>query len=316
MGIFKQTATKRNAQAPRRRGNASRPDTASLTARYSFQRNRTLTGSSSGKIASSNELNAELRSPRAHVHHLTNMRRKLLVYLGGVLLVAAGTYMLLSQLVATYSITLSDADLRLESSQTALYREAIESYYAARPAERLRSLLNEDKLLAHVQATWPEVQAIAMQSTGTLGRAAVEITPRTPLARWSLGGATEYVDASGVVFATNYYPEPSLRIVDNSGIQTANNQIVTSQRFLGFVGRVIGLAKARAITVSRATIPTLTTRQVDISIKGMRPYFTYSIDRSAGEQVEDMVRIVRWLRSKGLSPEYVDIRVKGKAFYR
>jgi len=157
--------------------------------------NRTLTGSSSAQVASTNELNAELRSPRAHVHHLTKLRRRLLVYFVGALAAAAALYMILSQLVATYAVHIAvTTPNQLTQADASTYEQAIDSYYAARPAERLRTLLNSDALLRHVQALQPEIKAISIEPSGGFGQATVEITPREPLARWSIAGSTQYVE--------------------------------------------------------------------------------------------------------------------------
>ncbi|HRF28731.1 MAG TPA: hypothetical protein PL051_03785 [Candidatus Saccharibacteria bacterium] len=313
----KSSDSSKNTPPRRRGGETERPTSSNLSERYSFIRNRTLTGSSSAQVASTNELNAELRSPRAHVHHLTKLRRRLLVYFVGALAAAAALYMILSQLVATYAVHIAvTTPNQLTQADASTYEQAIDSYYAARPAERLRTLLNSDALLRHVQALQPEIKAISIEPSGGFGQATVEITPREPLARWSIAGSTQYVDASGVVFDRNFYSEPTLKITDNSGIPSTNNQAVTSQRFLGFVGRVIGLAKEQRLMITRITIPSQTTRQITAYVRGVRPYFKLSVDRSAGEQAEDMGRVVKWLRTTGTQARYVDIRVEGKAFYR
>jgi hypothetical protein len=142
------------------------------------------------------------------------------------------------------------------------------------------------------------------------------IETREPIARWSIYGSSQYVDATGTVFTRNYHAVPPLKIIDNSGIRTTNNKIITSHRFLGFVGRVIGLSNDREMIVSRITIPSSTTRQVEIQLKGVSQKYKLSVDRSTGEQVEDMARITSYLRRKHITPSYVDVRVEGKAFYR
>jgi hypothetical protein len=42
----------------------------------------------------------------------------------------------------------------------------------------------------------------------------------------------------------------------------------------------------------------------------------FSVDRAVGEQAEDAARAVRYLDGKGMSPEYLDVRISGKAFYK
>lgn len=224
-------------------------------------------------------------------------------------------YFLLIQLVATTSVQVVDGS-PLSAKEMQPYQQAADRYYAARPAERLRFLLNTKEFTSHVQATHPEIQSLSLQPGSKLGESLLFLTMREPIARWNVGTSREFVDANGIVFAKNYFEEPDVTIRDNSGIRTENNEVVTSKRFLAFVGRVIGHAKDDGFTVKTATIPSLTTRQVRITLKGVGPYFTYSVDRPPAEQVEDMGRIVRYLRTRGISAQYVDVRVQGKAFYR
>ncbi len=308
------------AQAGRRsapnRAHQERPTSEDLSNRYAFRRNRTLTGSSSPSIASSNELNAELRSPRAHVHHLTSLRRKLLGYFVVVGLGALGLYMLVSQLVATPIISVAGTTPILDESDTGAYRSAIESYYAARPAERFRFVLNQDALLAHIQSSRPEVQSIRIEPGAGLGDASVVITARQPIARWSIDGGDQYVDGDGVVFTRNYFTDPELQIIDNSGIDAASSRLVASNRFLGFIGRVVAKSTVFGLNVDTVTIPALTTRQVALTLKGQPTEYKLSVDRSAGQQVEDISRITRYLASNNLRPGYVDVRVAGKAYYK
>ncbi len=308
-----------DAEAPARRRQASdeqvRPSAEDLSNRYAFRRNRTLTGSSSAQVASSNELNAELRSPRAHVHHLTALRRRLLATFIGVAFVALGLYLLLSQLVASATIQMAKIGV-LPNDDQAAYHEALDSYYGARPAERLRFLLNEQALLAHLQASRPEIKSVRIEPGDGIGNASVTLVSRQPIARWNLSGSNQYVDSDGIVFARNYYSDPGLQIVDNSGIQASSNRLVASNRFLGFVGRVIAKSSANGLSVETVTIPTLTTRQIVLTLKGKKTQYKLSVDRSAGQQVEDIVHIDRYLAAKGLTPGYVDVRISGKAFYK
>jgi len=297
---------------PRRRGE---PTLSAVPSRAVFQRNRTLTGSSSSQVASSGELTAALKSPRAHAHHLTSLRRRIVAYFIIVLFVAVILYILVSQLTASLVVRVSGVDL-LSANDAARYSRAIDDYFAARPAERLRFLTSHDALLSHMQALDAEVGAIQIEPGESLGEALITVTPRTPIARWSINGSNQFVDRYGVVFTRNYYPVPELRIVDNSGLSADASQNVTSQRFLGFVGLVIGLAKDNGLTVDRVTIPPLTAKQLNLKVRGVSPYFKLSVDRSAGEQVEDMSRIVTFLKRKNIAPTYVDVRIEGKAFYR
>lgn len=306
-----------NSPPRRRRDDADsvRTTAVELSDKYAFRRNRTLTGSSSAKVASGGELHAELQSPRAHVHHLTKLRRHLSLYFIVVAMVAALLYVLVSQTVAVVSIQIQGQEL-LTESQTVAYERALDEYYQARPIERLRFMLNETEMTSHMQALRPEIKTINIHTGLVPGEAYVSITPREPIATWQIAGSNQYVDSEGVVFATNYGSTPELQIIDESGIQTSQTGSLTSNRFLGFIGLVIAGARQNNITVTKITIPALTTRQVAITTKGQKTLYKLSIDRPVGQQVEDVSRVQKHLLAKGLSPSYVDVRVQGKAFYK
>jgi len=90
---------------------------------------------------------------------------------------------------------------------------------------------------------------------------------------------------------------------------------VASARLLSFVGRVVALAGESSYQVTEAILPSGTTRQLEIRLKDVGPLVKLSIDRGAGEQVEDMVRVLRYMSSRGVGATYVDVRVSGRAVY-
>lgn len=317
---FRRKKNTSSSSVPNRRRQQSgdmakeRPSAQDLSERYAFRRNRTITGSSSSQVASSNELNAELRSPRAHVHHLTSLRRRLLAYFLVVGVVTFGLYVLLAQTVASQVFQIKGIPT-ITASRQSTYRKTMEDYYTARPIERLRFTVNEDRLLSHMQAAHPEVRNISIEQT-KIGEADIIITAREPIAKWSFDATDQFVDGEGVVFAKNYFKTPSLQIVDNSGAGIGTNRLVASNRFLGFVGRLLSSATERGLRVATVTLPSGTTRQVEVAFEGKPTKYKVSVDRSAGQQVEDISRIVKYLEARRLTPAYVDVRLKGKAFYK
>lgn len=302
---------------PQRRQSATNAQPGRALARPSqsaFRRNRTLTGSSSAIVRSTSELNAEFKSPRAHVHHLTSVRRKLLLLFGAFTLGSAGLYVLLSQIVAVPVVAV-DGVIRSDDNSPS-YSQTIDSYYAARPIERLRFLLDTTVFLSHIQASHPEIADVEITGGSAFGEATVDITPRKPIARWTLSDGERYVDESGVVFTVNYFDVPELAIVDNSGLATDSVRLIASNRFLGFVGQVVSASNDRALAISTVSIPPLTTRQVAITLQDSETEYRLSIDRSAGEQVEDITRLSGYMSANNIQPEYIDVRLKGKAFYK
>lgn len=306
---------KQSSDAPRRRRDESMPTASeSNTTPTSFRRNRTLVGSRSPQISSGNELNAELVSPRAAVHHLTRRRRRIMRRLGLLIGLSVIVYLFLGQLVADVIVSANNG-LRLSTSLEQSYRESAQSYYGAHPTERFYPSLNQRALNEFFTTRHPELAEASLSLTGGIGDGTLQVQLREPIAKWIIDGRTQFVDSSGAVFAINMYSEPSLTIVDENATVT-KEKLVTSNRFLSFVGKTVGDLKTRGLTVTKATIPLLTTRQLNLTIKGVSYEFRLSVDRSIGEQAEDVARIVKYLRKEGIQPDYVDIRVKGKAFYR
>lgn len=312
MAIF----SKKQSDVPRRRLQAGklaeRATESSLEERYSFRRNRTITGSAASGVASANESNAQLKSARVQAHELSNKRR----HIGATLLIVlAGCVVLfglISEFTAVAVVKTEDSSVKLEDS----YEEIIQSYLMTRPVERLRFLTNTNQLNDFVQSKAPEVANVHVGDAAGFGKSTFILTMREPIAGWSINGKQQYVDATGTAFIRNHFTPPSVQIIDNSGIQVAAGQAVASNRFLGFVGRAVGLAKTGGYNVQQVIIPSGTTREVELRVEGVGYPIKFSVDRSAGEQTEDMARVIKYLLARGINPEYVDVRIAGKAFYK
>ncbi len=278
-----------------------------------FKRNRTLTGSSSRTIASSNELNADILSPRAKAHRLHRKRNGLLVRFVLVLFAALLLYIFLGQLIATNAVV---GDVAGDAERTTGYEQRFNSYLTSRPVERFEPLLDIEAATQYMQIEYPEIDKVDVNLTGEFGKSQATVTLRKPVARWKIDSSVRYVDNTGKVFTYNAFANPSVEILDDSGIPELENGTVASNRFLGFVGRIVGGMKDQGYTVQRATIPPLSTRQLNIKVAKIPYVLKLITDRSAGEQVEDMERVITYLSAKKISPEYVDVRIKGKAYYK
>lgn len=308
---------KKSSELPRRRSQATDERRSSEETRSSrlFTRNQTLTGSLSSRISNAGEAHAHLKSSRVHAHSLAAVRRRVTGHLGLTLIVCLGLYLFIYQFIAHASIRLVGIS-RSNGELSRTYEPIIQDYFASRPVERLRFLTNTDTLTAFVQTKAPEVKSIEVEPTAGLGTSQFLITPRRPAAGWLLANRQQYVDDAGIAFAQNYYDTPGVQIVDSSGVPTKDGHVIASNRFLGFVGRLVGLVQQQGYTVVRITIPPDTTRLVEVGLKDIPYPIRSSVDRSAGEQAEDIGRVVHYLTKEGISPSYVDVRVKGKAYYK
>lgn len=309
----------RNSEVPRRRRRSEQPaESSSMDGASTFRRNRTITGSSSHKVTSTSELNANVLSPRAQVHHLGKRRRHLTFRLIVVAVASLLLYLLVSQLVANVSVRTASTERTIPARVTNAYENTIDAYYARNPLARYYPSADQSTMLAYLQSNHPEIKGIDLSLTGEFGKAQAAIRLREPVARWILNGQNEYVDGDGVVFSINGFDTPKVTIVDQNNIALSklDKKVITSNRFLVFVGQVVGKFAEQKRTVTRATIPILTTRQLQVKISKTPYTIKMTIDRGAGEQVEDALRVMRYLRAKDINASYIDVRVEGKAFYK
>lgn len=303
MALFRRSKNQAPPELPARR----REFHTDLTP--TFQRGRTLAG------AGSFSEGREAQSDRVRAHALAQRRRRVLLIFGLVLAVIIFLLLIMSQLVASVEISSSD-DVRLDSSEKARYEKVIDTYLDNHPVERLRFALNQGALTEYVDSKLPEVEGVKVGSFDGLTKGNFTLSFRHPVAGWQISGQQYYVDTSGAAFSVNYFAEPGVQIIDQSGASVGKGSEVTSARFLSFIGRIVAQAQSRGYTVTQAILPTGTTRELDIHVSGVGEVVKFSIDRGPAEQVEDMANAFAWFKAHGVNPGYVDLRISGRAYYK
>ena len=308
----KQQLPNRRAASSQREGRASAED---LNARYTFRRNRTLTGSLVSEVGSAGEGRSELRSPRVQTHHLRRHRRRLGLVLFMVVAISAGLFWLVYQSVAVVRVVI---DAPIPPTETKLYEQKIQDYLNGHLFERNRVTLNTASLAEYLQDNGlPEVATATVNpEPAGIGVSTITLKARQPVVSWKTGPTQLFVDGEGVAFARNYYTPPTVEVVDETGIQAVDNKVLASDRFLGFIGRTVSRLQTQGFTASKVVLPVSTTRQLLVSIEALPYPIKFSVDRSAGEQAEDAARAIRYLDSRGVVPEYLDVRVAGRAYYK
>jgi len=295
----------------------SRMATPTATSSHVFKRNRTITGTTSVYLDGVG-IDTDLESPRKHTHKLSITRRKVAGTLLTVVAAIIAIGFLVSHLTARVAVGVSDTSISKPIAK-ARYEKVISEYLDSNPLSRLSFLLDEKALTNYVTLKLPEVEQIYQKGMSGLGETSFVIKMRTPIAGWGINGKQYYVDSSGIPFEENYFSLPVVQIVDKSGVSVQNTSTaIASKRFLAFVGRVVSSAKNSGYTVTQAVLPPNTTRELELHLKEVGYYIKLSIDRPAGEQVEDMVNAVRYFAGIGRasSLRYIDVRVSGKAFYK
>ena len=68
--------------------------------------------------------------------------------------------------------------------------------------------------------------------------------------------------------------------------------------------------------VDHVVLPFQKAREIHVYFADRNEYYKMTMERGSTVQVEDAERMVRYLDKKSLTPEYVDLRVEGKAYYK
>ena len=279
---------------------------------YIYRRSRTMTGSLSSSVRAAGETHATLRSDRLKHHDLRLTRRKITWLLVGCLAAAGLLYGLLLQFI--WSVDFGSSTIAVNQRQ--LYQSSIESYLGSHPGERFFMTLNNDNLLASVQKSHPEVKNISLSPNGIFKPISATINLRQAVATWTLQGKTYYIDDHGVAFTQAPTTKPSLVVEDKTGINPDDIGAVASERMLYYIGRLVALVQSKGLVVSKIELPAGTSRQVDLYLEGRGYTIKTHLDRDPAGQAADVVSAVTFFDSRGLRPQYVDVRVSSKAFYR
>ncbi len=283
----------------------------------SFRRSRTLTGSKSSEVGAANEHRAELKSERLKKHELR--RRRKIIFIGLILLVCiiAGLYYLISQYVNEVRLTrFLPMQVTVDPQSQRQYQNEILEYLQAHPSERFRFSLDENKLSESVGKKFPEVERVESEG-GALGYGDFTVILRQPIASWKVADKQYFVDANGEAFEKNYFIAPNVNVVDNSGVSLSEGTAIASQGFLRFLGRLVALVNETGLgKVTEASLPPNTTREIDIKLEGRGYIIKTHTDRDPAAEAEDLVRVVKYLENRKIIPQYIDLRVDGRAFYK
>lgn len=107
------------------------------------------------------------------------------------------------------------------------------------------------------------------------------------------------------------YPvEPTVTIVDENVGDNVSTRVKT------FVARLEADAAEKNTQVDHVVLPFQKAREILIYYVGRNEYYRMTTERGSAVQAEDAERMMRYLDEKGLTPEYVDLRIEGKAYYK
>jgi hypothetical protein len=285
---------------------------------YAFRRSRTLTGTASSEVSAAAEgRSSHLKSPRMRLHQLRRHRQGLFAGILVTLACILGLGWLISQYVRDPASNIRYAQpVITEATDTQTYARAIEGYFAKRPVDRFAFRLDHARLMAFMQSEHPEIKNIEITADPD-GNQDVAITFREPILSWNTGDSLLFIDQDGVAFGKNYFDNPAVSVEDKTGVEFTESEVVVSDRFMTFLGRMVGyINQGKVGKVSKVIIPADTLRQIDVQLKGKRYPIKTHIDRDPYTQAQDVINTVRYLDKEGKNPRYVDVRVEGRAYYR
>jgi cell division septal protein FtsQ len=283
---------------------------------YSFRRSRTITGSTSSGVRTVGEQHSQLKSPRLHEHTLRRHRRKLLLYLGVALLASGSLWYLVSQYIGESiqaSPVITQSELRINTKK---YEDLVHAYLNEHPFERFAFALNPGSLDAYIVAKSPEVKHASMTKSEGLGNGELSLTFRQPVAAWTIQQHRYFVDAEGTIFTENYFSTPPVTVVDKSGIN-ADAGVIASNKLLHFIGRLVTLIDASgAGIVETIELPPSSTREVDVHLVDKPFSIKTNLDRDPAGQAMDVKNAISYVNAHQITPQYLDLRVSSKAYYR
>ena len=102
---------------------------------------------------------------------------------------------------------------------------------------------------------------------------------------------------------------PTVEIIDegHAGI---------TSRMKEFVGVIEKDFQDIGYTIDRAVVPAGKNREVDVFLVGYDYYIKLNIDRGTAVSAEDAVRMIKYVSERDIHPQYIDVRVKGKGYYK
>lgn len=280
-----------------------------------FLRNRTLTGSQSPHVRSVSEKRGVLQSSRLSVQGLRRHRFGIGAAMLTAWILVGVCIFLLDQFIGEVDLRISDvSSTQKDKDQIQL---VVQDYFSTRPLERFRFAVDSDQFDSYVREELPSIERVAFDNGSGLTSTDGDVVARKPVARWKLGSIVYYVDASGRAYQQNYYSEPAVSVSDKSGLPASEQQTLASRSFLSFIGQTVAeVQKQKAGTVQDIIIPPGTLKQVNLRLKGRAYDIRMQTDRNPVEQVMDLKASLGYVDRNQVSPQYLDVRVAGKAYYR
>ena len=251
-------------------------------------------------------------SERSENQKLVIRRRKL----GAFFVILAIFISLISIFLFQFISKVSVVSNESKSQNLSKYEKSVEEYLNINPSERILSNLNKNALLESLQKDYPEVLSISDIKFNGLTSYKIYLDFRKPVASWLVDSKEFFVDSEGISFNVNNFEKPSLNIIDDSGAIVSNGKNVASSSFFSFIGKLVSAANKQGLEVSKIRIPPLSLRQVEVSVEGISYFARMSTADSAEGQIINFKKAIEYFRTHKISPNYIDLRIEGKGYYK
>jgi hypothetical protein len=274
-----------------------------------YLRSRTI----SGFTPSSEEMTQKVLERNLVQKKLSRKKRSLRVGIILLLLVGVGLFSF-SQF--TSGVTQVEYD-NLSSTvvENDEYIETANQYLSEHPSERFAWSFKSDLFGEVFLNQHPEVETVRLANQ-ILPGGTLRLKLRQPVAVWKSQKNNYFVDANGYVFEKNYFALPEIEIVDQSRIGMEQGS-VASRRLLEFIGKIIsGVESSGVGKIQNVTIPVNAIRYIEIKLVEHNFPIKVQTDRDAAGQVQDIVNMLEYLRAGNITPNYIDVRVKNRGFWR
>lgn len=281
---------------------------------YVFRRSRTLTSTASPDVAVGAAQRGQLKTDRLKLHELKAHRRKIARLLAVVLLLIACLVFLIANFIVSPKLAATQAGVH--QPDYAAYQKSIDVYFGDHPLERFGFLLDGANLATSLKHDHPELLALSLTRDWYGGNVRIGLTFRQPLLVWRTGAKQFYVDSEGIAFTYNRFTDPAVAVTDQSGLPPDQSGAVASTRFIRFLGQMVAAVDTyKKGQVTSIVIPP-STREVDLKLQGRDYPIKTNSDRDPLQQAEDIANALSWLDQRGIKPQYLDLRVAHKAFYK
>lgn len=281
---------------------------------YVFRRSRTLTGTTSSKVATSNEARSQLKTTRLQAHELHQLRNRILRILAVVVIVITALSYLVANYVGNMQIVYTQPGGKPSTNS---YQQSVLGYFGKHPLERFGFAINAKRLASDVLAAHPELVTVDVDRNWYGGNVQFILSFRKPVLVWEANGHRFYVDDRGAAYEYDHFGGKYVSVVDQSGISpSASGGTVASNHFINFLGKMVGAVNAGGKgSVTEIVIPA-STREVDLKLEGRGYPIKTHTDRDPLQQAQDVMAALKWLDDKSLKPEYIDVRVSGRAYFK